>query len=288
MKYKTAADLRQAITARMRSLAKEKSMPIERLHRHIAFERLLARLLKEPVWTLKGGYAMELRMPNSARSTKDIDLAVTDAQVVRLKQKEMIDHLHNYLVKVASEDLGDFFFFEIKKELIELSAPPYGGIRFRVHAMLGNKRFSVFNIDMVEDNLKLWPFDQLASTNMLAFAGLDCPEFPAIKAEQHFAEKVHAYTSSYGDRINTRVKDLVDLVLLVRDGNMDKKEVIDALSKIFNKRNTHPLPQKFPRPPEQWQDNFERMMRDECKLEMQLEDAYQLVNNYCDELGVNT
>lgn len=47
MKYKTAADLRQAINARMRSLAKEKSMPIERLHRHIAFERLLARLLKK-------------------------------------------------------------------------------------------------------------------------------------------------------------------------------------------------------------------------------------------------
>lgn len=68
MKYKTAADLRQAINARMRSLAKEKSMPIERLHRHIAFERLLARLLKkgQSPWTLKGGYAMELRF-DSAR-----------------------------------------------------------------------------------------------------------------------------------------------------------------------------------------------------------------------------
>lgn len=114
MKYKTAADLRQAISVRMRSIAKERGMPVERLHRHIAFERLLARLLKkgQSPWTLKGGYAMELRMPNSARSTKDIDLAVTDAQVVRLKQEDMIDYLHSYLVKVSSEDLKDFFFFD--------------------------------------------------------------------------------------------------------------------------------------------------------------------------------
>ena len=51
-----------------------------RLRRHLAFERLLARLFQTPSpWALKGGYAMELRF-QQARTTKDIDLVVEEKQ----------------------------------------------------------------------------------------------------------------------------------------------------------------------------------------------------------------
>ena len=200
MRYRTAGDLRQAINAHLRSIAKKKGVPVAHLYRHSAFERLLARLFKvPPPWHLKGGYAMELRFKN-ARATKDIDLAVTEAQVVRMKNARRDDYIYDYMHKALSEDLGDFFSFKVTKKSVELSAPPYGGIRFHVRAMLGEKLFSEFNVDMTIDDVKVQPFEELASRNLLAFAGLDCPVFPCINVAQHFAEKIHAYTYNYGEK----------------------------------------------------------------------------------------
>ena len=47
----------------------------------MAFERLLTRLfaVERPPWLLKGGYALEMRLQNTARATKDIDLTIPDA-----------------------------------------------------------------------------------------------------------------------------------------------------------------------------------------------------------------
>lgn len=94
MRYKTAGDLRQAINAHLRSRAKTDGVPVERLYRHAAFERLLARLFKvPPPWSLKGGYAMELRFEN-ARATTDIDLAVAEAQVDLVKYTSRNDYIY--------------------------------------------------------------------------------------------------------------------------------------------------------------------------------------------------
>lgn len=287
MRYKTAGDLRQSINAHLRSLAKKENVPVERLYRHAAFERLLARLFKlPPPWTLKGGFAMELRFED-ARATKDIDLAITETQVARMKSASRNDYVHEYLHKALSEDLGDFFSFKVIKKSVELSAPPYGGIRFRVQAMLGDKSFSVFNVDMTTDNIKVRPFDKLTSRNLLAFAGLGCPDFPAINISQHFAEKIHAYTYNYEERENTRAKDLVDLVLLVKSNDLDKNKVLDALIKTFAQRNTHPLPQELPVPPARWEEKFADLAA-ECELEITLAEAYQLVQDYYTKLGIKT
>ncbi len=115
--------------------------------------------------------------------------------------------------------------------------------------MLGEKLFSEFNVDMTIDNIKVRPFDELTSRNLLAFAGLDCPDLPSINIAQHFAEKIHAYTYSYGEKTNTRVKDLVDLVLLIKNSALDKDKALDALRKTFVTRKTHQLPASLPAPP---------------------------------------
>ena len=167
-------------------------------------------------------------------------------------------------------DLGDFFSFKVIRKSVDLSAPPYGGIRFRVHALLGNKFFSAFNVDMTTDNIKVRPFDELTSRNLLAFAGLDYPVFPTINISQHFAEKIHAYTYNYEKRENTRVKDLVDLVLLINSNDLNKNKVMDALRKTFTQRNTHLLPEILPAPPEQWKEEFAALAA-ECGLEIMLE-----------------
>ena len=47
-----------------------------------------------------------------------------------------------------------------------------------------------------------------------------CPAFSVISREQQFAEKIHAYSFPFKDRTNSRVRDLVDLVILIRDGKL--------------------------------------------------------------------
>ena len=77
MKYKDAIALRRALQHHLRLIAKKEKITQLRLRRHLAFERLLARLFKHPSssWVLKGGYAMELRWQNS-RATRDVDLTM--------------------------------------------------------------------------------------------------------------------------------------------------------------------------------------------------------------------
>jgi hypothetical protein len=50
----------------------------------------------------------------------------------------------------------------------------------------------------------------------LGFAGIGSTAFAAIATEQQFAEKYHAYTSRDESRPSSRVRDLVDMVLMIR------------------------------------------------------------------------
>lgn len=71
------------------------------------------------------------------------------------------------------------------------------------------------------------------------------PDFAIISIEQQFAEKLHAYTLPRPpDRLNTRVKDLIDMVLLTRIRPLDLPAFKSALDQVFRVRKTHNLPQR--------------------------------------------
>ena len=76
-KYASAAAFRVALEDRLKTMAQEESLDLQRVRRQAAFDRLLCRLFARPdaPWLLKGGYAMELRL-KTARTTRDIDLAL--------------------------------------------------------------------------------------------------------------------------------------------------------------------------------------------------------------------
>jgi hypothetical protein len=80
--YDTPYAFRMALEARLRSAAQSQGTDLQRLQRRVAFERLLARLFvqDDPPWLLKGGYALELRLEERARSTLDLDISVVLAE----------------------------------------------------------------------------------------------------------------------------------------------------------------------------------------------------------------
>jgi hypothetical protein len=81
---------------------------------------------------------------------------------------------------------------------------------------------------------------------LLDFAGIPAVCIPVVPAAQQVAQKIHAYTFPWQDRDNTRVKDLVDLVLLVHSGLLEVTEVKQGLETTFRVRATHPLTAKLP------------------------------------------
>src|SRR6266511_2414609 len=99
MPYATPGALRAALEARLRSQGMAAAIDLERLRRRAVFERLLVRLEHDMPghWVLKGGMALEVRLGDRARSTRDLDLAVRQAG-------EDAGTIRNHLIEALAED----------------------------------------------------------------------------------------------------------------------------------------------------------------------------------------
>lgn len=94
-----------------------------------------------------------------------------------------------------------------------------------------------------------------------------------ISVEQQFAEKLHAYTLPR-QRPNTRVKDLVDMVLLIKMRPIELSTFEKALQLIFKVRGTHQIPQQLDPPQQNWDEPYKELAN-ECALTLSLNDAYE-------------
>jgi hypothetical protein len=94
--------------------------------------------------------------------------------------------------------------------------------------------------------------------NWFDFAGIPAIKILAISTEQQFAEKIHSY-SLPRQTPNSRTKDLVDLVLLIDNGNLDPLLLRDAITKTFKGRKTHDIPTALENPPETWRVRYKKM-----------------------------
>lgn len=93
--------------------------------------------------------------------------------------------------------------------------------------------------------------------DLLAFAGIPTRMILVTDLCQQYAEKLHALTRTYLAGESTRVKDLVDLVLLVEDGVPADRRLVDSVKHVFAVRRTHPMPTALGPPPAAWQQPFE-------------------------------
>lgn len=273
--YKTPEAPRIALEARLLEVARRSGTDLQRLRRRVAFDRLLARMFSEcfgrPAWFLKGGYAIELRI-ETARTTKDIDLTIAG--------QEPFDNakLQQVVTDAASIDLTDGFLFNVGKSILDLEAAPQGGSRFPIQARMGGRPFAGFHVDIgIGDDL-IEPVDRIQGEGWFDFAGLPRPEFLMISREQQFAEKLHAYTLPRLNRDNSRVKDLVDLVLLIGT-SMEPGRLRENMVRTFARRATHPLLHTLVPPPASWLPRFAELA-EQCGLERDLLHAHRSVEDY--------
>jgi len=281
--YKTAGAFRTALETRLQTRAQVERTDLQRLRRQVAFDRFLARLFPTgPMgtypWILKGGYAMELRI-RSARTTKDIDLTLHDGTRLAKDPDERRKQVRAMLQDSAAIQLNDYFEFLVGEPREELDGAPEGGSRYPVDARMDGRGFARFHVDVGTGDEVLEPLDVVEGRDWLGFGGIAPPSFPVISREQQFAEKLHAYSLPRGDRVNTRTKDLIDMLLLIRQGKLDNPRLAAALRATFAKRATHPMPQKLEPPPSEWEPVFQALAR-ECDLDVSLSAGFEIVQGF--------
>ena len=251
MIYRTGTDFRRALEDRLLAQSNRTSGSLVRLRKLVAFDRFLARLVQaQPgAWMLKGGLALQLRMGSHARTTKDIDVLWT---IPRLEMQRA-------LASAASLDLGDWFVFVVRPTSDVLPGLGPGSLRFSVTARLDGRLFESFHVDVGSGDPVIEPAESLTTPPMLAFAGIRPVTIPCYPLTQHLAEKIHAYVRPRGTGESTRVKDLVDIVLISEQIAVDAPALLTAIQATFSAYGSDNPPLSLPAPPTTWVVTFKKL-----------------------------
>ncbi|MBB1019757.1 nucleotidyl transferase AbiEii/AbiGii toxin family protein [Dietzia sp. E1] len=246
----------RSLNHRLRNLAAEHRVDPLHLRNRLLFQLVLRRLAADSRGVLKGGFALETRLWLDARSTKDLDLA-------RLGDGSPdADELHDLLDEALDRDPGDGF------RMISRAPRPVRTEdelpttwRVVIEAYLGSTEFGVVTLDVVTadrlDDDEVEPL--LVEPHLLGgpFTVL------AVAVDRHAAEKLHAYSRIYAHgRPSSRVKDLVDLVLLLDRGLIDPARLGARLAAVFTDRDGEAPPADLEPPPGSWAEPFAAMATD--------------------------
>jgi Nucleotidyl transferase AbiEii toxin, Type IV TA system len=279
--YATAGAFRRALEERLKRTSLTDQIDPNRLRRQVSFDRLLARLFREEPapWVLKGGYALELRF-KAARSTVDIDLTVQRVETTAAGG-DTNQVIRAMLQSAAGISLGDWFEFAVGPASMDLTAAPYGGARYPVEARMDERTFARFHLDAGVGDVVMRPLETIVCRDWLGFAGIASSRVLMIAREQQLAEKIHAYTLPR-NAVNSRVKDLVDLALLIGSRELDKRRILEALRLTFERRGTHDLASLVP-PPADWQIPFQALA-EECGIPTDIAAVFARVQEFVEEV----
>jgi predicted nucleotidyltransferase component of viral defense system len=241
--YPSPAAFRAGIDTRLRNYARRVGVPVQVVRRQAALEQLMARLahVAPGRWALKGGLALDTRLPEHARASMDMD----------------IDHIlgaaaaREDLTRAAAQDLRDHFAFAI----VGTEEVQEGGsrlaLRYRFEASVAGVAFESLQVDVTNLAPDVWEVERAQRPGLLSEVGLGPIDVMLVPLERQVAEKLHAYTRRYNGE-STRVRDLVDLIIIRLFESLNAQRLRDEINRTFTRRGTHPVPEEFPSPPTDW------------------------------------
>ena len=201
----------------------------------------------QPDFLIKGGVALELRLPGRARATRDLDVTLARGG----GDGPLID-----AVESALQCEFEGFTFRRKGEPYVM---PNSVLRVEVAIQYKGRSWATVRLDVTTSELDTLEIEYIEAFPLGPF-GLTGPgRIPCLALPYQIAQKIHALSEFRPQgRDNDRVRDMIDLLLL-RGGCAitDLAAVRAACQRVFDLRGTHSWPPAF-EPPEWWVAEFER------------------------------
>jgi hypothetical protein len=257
----TPAAFRASVEARLRNEVRlHHGRDINRRRVLLVMERFIARLthMLPDTTLLKGGLALELRL-DGARTTRDIDVRVVGNPTDLAAQLRAVEAFR--------PDPEDFIEFAIAPDpahpKVTGAGVKYDGFRFKVKARIAGRPYAAFGLDIAFGDPIFGEPDVLEGSDFFDKYGIAAIRVRTYPPTTHLAEKLHAYTLPR-ERVNTRLKDLVDMPLIATAlGGVTASELRAAFSLTFDFRGSHNLPARLPEPPQQWLGPYDRLVNEE-------------------------
>jgi hypothetical protein len=249
MAYPNARALASAIQGQARAGAGQTALT------EFFAQRLIVRLAGAfpDQWALKGGHAMLARLPDVARTTRDVDCALSSTS--RDAAIEELEHAASN--ESADPDFLSFELVKAKPGAVEDLA----SLSFRVR--FGGKTHGTVKLDVqvVRDARDLGELVPLGRRVDPAKQGGWPGEISVIPVPDHMAEKLVALYSVHDGHPSSRARDVVDLALLARYSPPQQGALAPALERALA-RPTVPsvrveLPERFSAP-ERFRARFEQ------------------------------
>ncbi len=234
LSYSSPQAFRQALTDKLREVAKAGRWTLPQLQRQIAYDRLLERLyLVDDGWVVKGATAL-LARGIGVRATIDVD-------IYRERAREQAEA---ELRAAASRDIGDWFRFELGPGRAVASD---AAVRIPVVAYVGTATWASFHVDLVGSDMRMTGQpDSVPPLARVLMPDIEQHGYRAYPLVDHIADKISAIVQRYSgqDRPSTRFKDLVDLVAIVTEVSVSA-DLQTAAVKSEAERRAMPLPSSF-------------------------------------------
>lgn len=264
--YSSPLALQKAVSAHARNKASALGVSENELKNRFYLQRLMARVFLDDSegWLLKGGQALLVRHQN-ARHSRDLDL------LYRADTAQALEEAFTALLRAAETDLGDFVRFKFRDTENRVEGRLSRKVRFDVQ--LANKGMGTISVDLVAG---LAPLGNPVVRPLPSPLGIDLDERVQVRlypVTDHVADKVCAmYETHTGGMPSSRVKDLVDLIVIALNEEIDGHTTQLAIRSEFKRRRnsgtniTLPAAFEVPDPPS-WRGSYSTQARTVAGLE---------------------
>ncbi|MBP6008062.1 MAG: nucleotidyl transferase AbiEii/AbiGii toxin family protein [Rhodoferax sp.] len=233
----TTRNMAASVRARLLNKAKKDGMDFQLLLTRYALERLLYRLsisTEKDHFLLKGALLFDLWYDVPLRPTRDIDLLGYGSAE--------IPHLIAVFEGLCELEVDDGITFDVKSVKAEeiRKEANYSGTRLTLEGLLDGARCPV-QVDVGFGDA-VTPAPESAMYPVM-FDDMPAPSLRVYPRYTVVAEKLEAIISL--GMANSRMKDYFDLWVILRDANLEREILSQAVSATLNRRGTS-KPKGFP------------------------------------------
>ena len=222
-----------------------------------------------PRFIVKGGVALELRLRDRARATKDIDIVLRDPTA------DLVDSLEQTLV---GEDFQGFSFRRKGQPLLLDN----GAVNMEFGVTYRGQPWTSISVDIARaeaGEAEVEWVDAIALTDVFGVTGP--AQLPCLPLRFHVAQKLHGMTlPPTPGKQNERFRDLVDLLLMETMITQDYSAIREACEIVFRSRNTHSWPPDMDALPAHWAQPFAQLAGELGLPETDVETALVRVRDF--------